>query len=271
MKDTTLFQRGSDLYEKDDIGMYYCGKRVKTAHHTYGPEIRHYYLFVLVNHGTATFYHKNGVIRLKEHDLLVMCPGEKIHYVADTEWSIQWVGLYGKTVERYMQMLAVDGDHPLIHLHKYYEMQQLLEELYQLTGERYEHARCRQMALTYQFFSLLFENQKIKTTPDIAESAKKMMDYNFDKGISVKDISTMLYVSCEHLIRQFAARYTVSPKEYLIEKRMELAKKLLLLDDTSIIEIAHSVGYDDPLYFSRIFKRKVGLSPQHYRKQARSL
>ena len=71
MKDTTLFQFSSDLHDYSDLGMYYCGKRVKTLNHSYGPEIRNYYLFVLVNEGEATFFHKNGVIRLKKHDLFL--------------------------------------------------------------------------------------------------------------------------------------------------------------------------------------------------------
>ena len=58
MKDTTLFQFSSDLHDYSDLGMYYCGKRVKTLNHSYGPEIRNYYLFVLVNEGEATFFIK---------------------------------------------------------------------------------------------------------------------------------------------------------------------------------------------------------------------
>ena len=102
--DNTLFQKACDIYENADIGMYYCGKRINTPNHVYGPEIRNYYLFVLVNKGEASLFHRNGIIKFKAHDMLVMCPGERIHYVAETPWSIQWVGLYGQTVENYMNL-----------------------------------------------------------------------------------------------------------------------------------------------------------------------
>jgi len=266
MKNSTFLQFGSDLHEKNDVGMYYCGKRVDAEHHSYGPEIRNYYMFVLVNKGEATFFHKNGEILLKPHDLLVMCPGEKIHYVAKTSWSIQWVGLYGQTVEQYMDLLSINGENPIVHIQQYYEMEKILNELYDSTGERYEYAKCIQISLIYQFFSILLRNSNQKLCVDMADSAKKIIDYNFDKYITIKDIADSLYVSHEHLTRQFAGRYGLSPKEYLINKRMDLAKKLLSDNDTSITEISNSVGYKDQFYFCRIFKKLTGLSPTDYRK-----
>jgi AraC family transcriptional regulator of arabinose operon len=268
MKDTTLFQFSSDLHDYSDLGMYYCGKRVKTLNHSYGPEIRNYYLFVLVNEGEATFFHKNGVIRLKKHDLLVMCPGEKIHYIAETPWSIQWVGLYGQTVEKYMRLLSIDGEDPIVKVEEYDDMETLLDDLYEMMGDRSEYSRCRQIALIYQFFSLLLRNSSKKSVVDIPESAKRIIDYNFDKNITVKDISNMLYLSPEYLTRQFSEKYNVSPKEYLIEKRIAFAKKMLTESTACISEISNSVGYEDQLYFSRIFKKKTGLSPLEFRKQA---
>ena len=269
MKDPTLFQTESDLHQKSDIGMYYCGKRINAINHTYGPEIRNYYLFVLINEGRATFFHKSGEMKLKNHDMLVMCPGERIHYVANTPWSIQWVGLYGKTVENYMKFLSIDGNRPIVKVEEYYEMERILDDLYEMMGDRSEYSRCRQIALIYQFFSLLLRNSSKKPVVDIPESAKRIIDYNFDKNITVKDISNMLYLSPEYLTRQFSEKYNISPKEYLIEKRIAFAKKLLTESTACIREISNSVGYEDQLYFSRIFKKKTGLSPLEFRKQAR--
>lgn len=271
MKDTTLFQLGSDLHENTDIGMYYCGKRIKTINHSYGPEIRNYYLFVLVNEGQATFFHKSGAIKLESNDLLVMCPGEKIHYIANTPWSIQWIGLYGQTVEKYMKLLSIDGNHPIVKVKEYYEMKRLLDDLYEMIGEKNEYSRCRQIALIYQFFSLLFGNVSQKSNVDITESAKRIIDYNFDKNITVNDIAKMLYVSPEYLTRQFSEKYKIPPKDYLTEKKIESAKKLLRESTANIMEISHSVGYSDQLYFSRLFKNKTGFSPTEYRKQFDSI
>ena len=98
MQDKTLFEHKNHIHTDADIGIYYCGKRVNTLNHVYGPKIRDHYLLVLVNSGKAVLHSKSDAV-LKEHDLFVMCPGEKIHYTALTPWSIQWVGLYGDAVE----------------------------------------------------------------------------------------------------------------------------------------------------------------------------
>ena len=269
MKDTTLFQKYSGLQENTDIGIYYYGKRVNTPNHVYGPQIRNYYLFVLVNKGEASFFHKSGTIRLAEHDMLVMCPDEMIHYVAHTPWSIQWVGLYGQTVKRYMEMLAINGDSPIIHIERYYEMEQVLEALYRLTDTRMEYLRCKQIELVYKFFSILLENVDRRSLGDVAESAQKIIDYNFNRDITVAEIADTLCVDPAYLTRKFTQRFGISPKEYMVEKRIGHAKKLLADTDATVKEIAASVGYMDQLYFSRIFKKKEGVSPLAYRRAAR--
>lgn len=267
MKNITSFETSSDLYENADIGMYYCGKRLETLNHIYGPEIRKYYLFVLINKGEASFFHRNGTIRLKAHDMLVMCPGEKIHYVANTPWSIQWVGLYGQTVENVMKLLKINGDNPLLHIEHYHEAELLLDELYNISGERLEHIRHYQISLLYRLLSLMLKNSSQKTNTDIVSSAKKIIDYNFDKNITIVEIAETLYTDPSYLTRQFSEKLGIGPKEYILEKRIALAKKLLYETDSSIMEISNSVGYADSLYFSRIFKKKTGISPLTYRKQ----
>ena len=78
MKDTTMFEQLMELHFQNEIGMYYCGKRIETLNHTYGPEIRNHYLFVLVNKGTAVMCDREDV-HFGERDLLIMLPNERIH------------------------------------------------------------------------------------------------------------------------------------------------------------------------------------------------
>ena len=245
--------------------MYYCGKRIQTPGHKYGPEIRNYYLFVLVNQGEASFFHKNGTIKLKEHDMLIMCPGEKIYYEAQTLWSIQWVGLYGQTVEKHMCSLGICGENPIIKIENYREMEEVFEELYSVCNSPSAQDRCKELALIYHFFSLLWEKGPRSEAHDIAERVKKILDYNFNRNITMCEIANTLHLDGSYITRKFVEKYAVPPKEYLIQKRMELAKRLLLEAHATVTEVAISVGYEDPLYFSRIFKKRVGISPILYK------
>jgi AraC-like DNA-binding protein len=62
----------------------------------------------------------------------------------------------------------------------------------------------------------------------------------------------------------------MSPQEYLMQVRMEKSRELLLKTDVPIYMVAKEVGYADQLAFSRIFRKKHGLSPEQYRKKHRN-
>jgi AraC-like DNA-binding protein len=61
----------------------------------------------------------------------------------------------------------------------------------------------------------------------------------------------------------------IPPHRYMQEAKLSLARRLLRESDLPITEIADVLGYDDPLYFSRLFRREVGLSPRDYRKDTK--
>jgi len=58
----------------------------------------------------------------------------------------------------------------------------------------------------------------------------------------------------------------LSPKEYILTNKMNLAKQLLYQTDLSIKEISVEIGYDDQLYFSRIFRKRTGYTPSEYKR-----
>lgn len=268
MKDPTLFERQCEVSSDGTLGMYYCGKRVQTPHHSYGPLIRDHYLFVLVNSGEAIL-HGETDLRLKEHDLLVMCPGERIHYDALTPWSIQWIGLYGDAVSHYMKQLGIDGKHPILPVTFYKELEHRMEKIYLLSQETSATAKLSLTGMIYDFFSILFESANLKGTTDYIASAVKIIDYNLSFDLTVEMLAEKVHLNPSYFSRLFVRRMGMSPKQYILEKKIARAKEFLDATEASILEISNSVGFLDPLYFSRIFKKKVGVGPEEYRKQER--
>ena len=59
----------------------------------------------------------------------------------------------------------------------------------------------------------------------------------------------------------------VTPMNYIISKRMDNARKLLINTDKKIKDISNEVGYKDIYYFTKVFKKEIGVSPSEYRKQ----
>ena len=264
MNDTTIKERTSSLHFNNDIGMYYCGRRLNTKNHIYGPEIRNHYLFVLVNSGRAVL-HGTGEQSFGTHDMLIMCPEERIHYEALTDWSISWVGLYGRTVDEFTKRLGIDGKHPIIHIRLYSEIQSIFSELYERSESVSFDTALEITGLLYRFFSLLFVNQNISQKQDLIGTAKKIIDYNYNTDLCVSDLSESLGVSFAHFSRLFRQTLGVSPKQYIVNRRIERAKYLLINTNATIAEISNSVGYEDPLYFSRIFKKETCIPPREYR------
>ena len=77
-----------------------------------------------------------------------------------------------------------------------------------------------------------------------------------------------LHISTNWFIRNFKQHMKISPAQYLLSLRMVNAQSLLENTDYSVGEIAEIVGYDNQLYFSRVFKKEYGISPAQYRKRA---
>lgn len=94
---------------------------------------------------------------------------------------------------------------------------------------------------------------------------KEYLDFNFYKKISIEDISKEFFLSRQYIRNIFVKYMKVSPKQYLQKIRMEKAADLLANTQYSIAIVSYSVGYEDQLAFSKIFKSYHGLSPTQYR------
>lgn len=93
---------------------------------------------------------------------------------------------------------------------------------------------------------------------------------NYDKDISLDDVSRYLNLSPYYFSKLFKSETGTTFVEYLTNLRMERAQELLKDETLSIKEICASVGYADPNYFSRTFKKNVGVTPTVYREGSKN-
>lgn len=270
MQDKTIFELTANINGDKSVGMYYCGKRINTQNHIYGPQIRNHYLFVLVNEGEAVMYEKGNAVRsLSKHDLLVMCPGETVHYKASTPWSIQWIGLYGDAVGELLSQVGINGRKPVIKIGAYHEASSLFEQIYTEAQQRSASSGLKIMSHIYSFFAILLKEAEPAPASDYVSTAKGMIEYNLDQPLSVRMLSDSLNLDPSYFTRIFTKAEGISPKKFILNKKMESAKQLLKNTDASVLEISNSMGFFDQLYFSRIFRKTVGMSPTEYRKTIR--
>ncbi len=93
--------------------------------------------------------------------------------------------------------------------------------------------------------------------------AKNYIADHYVEGVSLKEISSECQISVFYLQRLFKRVFGCSPSGFLEELRMEKAMDLLN-PSTPISEVAYMIGYNDVSYFSRRFKKKIGVSPKQY-------
>lgn len=104
--------------------------------------------------------------------------------------------------------------------------------------------------------------QKEKNT---IQQIEEYIRNNYQKDLNLRDISAMFYLSREHISRRFRQEYNETITDYVTKIRMEKAKELLENPHLKIYEIANKVGYQNEGYFSRLFKKMMGYTPNEYR------
>lgn len=100
---------------------------------------------------------------------------------------------------------------------------------------------------------------------DPLERSITFMKNNIQKQLSVEEIAREFHYSPSHYTALFKKKTGLSPIDYFIRMKIHYACQLLSQRELIIKEIADKVGYEDPYYFSRIFKKVTGKSPEQYK------
>lgn len=105
---------------------------------------------------------------------------------------------------------------------------------------------------------------------DRIKNLLQYMHHNFDKKITLKELSDYAGISETECIRTFRDVVHQTPMEYLISYRIEQAKHLLAETKEPVTNVALMTGFTDSAYFGKVFKRKTALTPTEFRSQSRS-
>ena len=114
------------------------------------------------------------------------------------------------------------------------------------------------------------QHEQKKATGNVQEQIERAAAYfneNYNTKISIDDYAESLHISTNWYIHNFKQSAGMSPAQYILSLRMVNAQSLLERTTYNIKEISEIVGYENPLYFSRVFKKEIGKSPTQYRKE----
>ncbi|HJB96417.1 MAG TPA: AraC family transcriptional regulator, partial [Candidatus Mediterraneibacter intestinigallinarum] len=128
-----------------------------------------------------------------------------------------------------------------------YTAETILEEFHFLIDEKFGRA---------------VRGEKDKET--LAREVKFFLDENYKRRISNQDLTEEFGFVSSYISSIFKTYYGKTPMDYVVECRMEEGKRLLRRGDMKIKAIADRLGYEDSLYFSKVFKKIEGMSPKQY-------
>lgn len=204
-------------------------------------------------------------------NMVLYRPGDVQHYryLVEDHPEVCWIHFTGFEAEsllngcgfrdRHILPCGISSDYPEL-------FRQIIREL-QLKRPCYEEFIPLYLR---RIFAEIHRNQRettLEPCPNRAEMVRAVHDFNesFADEISIKDYAAAHHMSVCWFIRSFRLYMGMTPMQYITSLRITRAKDLLRSTDYSVQEIGAMAGYENPLYFSRIFKKYTGYSPSEYR------
>jgi len=259
-----------------DLNMHRCGIEDCKPSHFWGPAVRDHFLIHYILDGAGTFQVNGITYNLKSGEGFLICPNTISAYKADSKspWSYCWVGFQGLKAASYLAQANLSVENPIF----IYDKDDFLEDCVKqmvATEPSAKTAELRLLSLLYLFLSKLIEVTSKEYPVDKSENTielyiKKGIEYiemNYFRKMSVLELSKHLGLDRSYVYSIFKNFLNASPQEYIINFRMAKACELMSNSALSIGDISRSVGYDDPLLFSKIFKKSKGESPREFRKK----
>lgn len=259
-----------------DLNMYRCGIEDCVSGHSWGPALRDHYIIHYITSGKGTYHIGSNTYKLEKGSGFLIPPNTVISYQADLEepWSYCWVGFHGLKAENYLKRANLSADNPIFSFDRDDSLRTCINEMID-TKKLAKSSDIKLLGLLYVFLSLLVEaseaNKHFENPEDRKEQyVKKAIDFikmNYAQKITVQEIASSVGIDRSYLFSLFKEYLNTSPQDFLINFRIGKACELMENNALSIGDISRSIGYEDQLLFSKIFKKVKGTSPKTFRKE----
>ncbi|QUI21220.1 helix-turn-helix transcriptional regulator [Vallitalea pronyensis] len=228
------------------------------------------YYLIYVNSGQLLCSINGISYRVKEGHMILIPPHQphEIYYTDKVYHEVYWVHFTGYGVPPLLEKLQLldnvyyVGKHPLIED----LFSQMIRDL-QMRRTAYDDVCSGYLIQLISSFSrwvregvsLNFESEVYRVMIYLHE--------HYNKSHTTEALASRCNLSPYYFIHKFKKICGQSPQKYLTCIRIEKAKKMLVESDVQISDIAYVIGYKNPLYFSKTFKRYTGKTPSEYRRE----
>ncbi|TXK44314.1 AraC family transcriptional regulator [Pontibacter qinzhouensis] len=211
-------------------------------------------------------------IELHANTFYIIPKGLPHHYGSSEKepWSIYWIHFSGEQAAQFYRRFEVNAGKEAIYiaykeawLEEFYSLMASLED--EISSEAAEFIYIKTVKL---LSDLIYHDKSQQLAEDDAISASvSYMKKHLKENIQVQELAAQQNLSVSHFSSLFRKKTGFSPIQFFINLKLQKACQFLYFTPLSMKEICQEVGFDDPFYFSRIFKKQMGQAPSDYRKQ----
>lgn len=257
-------------------GTYHLFTRPKLP--THRPKGRLDYQLLYVASGKAHFYFHGQEEIVTAGNMVLYRPKEeqRYYYYGVDHTEVYWVHFTGNNVKNILRKYGIPEQAHVIHTGTSLDYKRLYLQMIQelkLEKPHYEEVLVHYLELLFVMISRL-QGKKTRTKStflmDEMDQAVAHFHSNYNRSISIEEYSREHGMSVSWFIRNFKDYTGSTPTQYLLSLRISNAQSLLESTSCNVTEISEIVGYDNPLYFSRLFKKQCGVSPTEFRKQLKA-
>lgn len=255
--------------ENPELSVYECGWEKCHNQHSYGPVKRQYYLVHYITDGKGEYTVNNRLHKLGKGNIFLIPPEVTTFYKADEQepWTYFWVGFNGIAVKKILKSSGFDSQTLTLKPNNPDKIENIMRSITQYS-ERSASTEYGMLGCLYLLFSELMKNaeniSESKETDNYISKAIKYIAENYSRRISINEVAFHIGLDRSYFFKIFKYSMGISPQEHLINVRMSKAQIMLRDSDMSCHEVAAHVGYDNYNNFSKMFKRKFGMSPKEY-------
>jgi len=216
---------------------------------------------------------ERNTVRLERGMTLTIPPSVAHKYYADNTnpWSILWIHFKGESLAQFPIFETEISPIVLATPEENEMIQRYFMRLFEIAENGYTLGNMiclSQLSITMLSEIYFFEREsKLGKVDRHLTKAVNYMYENLNKELTLEDVAVYVEVSKSYVNLIFKEHIKRAPLEFFTHLKIQQACKYLRLTNMFIYEISENLGYKDQYYFSRIFKKVMGVSPKEYRKQ----
>ena len=237
------------------------------------PRGRRDYQLLYILEGKAHFYFESDERIVNKGEMVLFRPYDHQSYFYFPQDKCQsfWVHFTGSDVEQIIDYYKLPKAENVFYSGSSPDYQWLFEQMIrELQLCRANYKELLTMLLRHIFLLVnRFLKEGSKSGIDALNDIERSIRYfneNYTKNINIEEYAKSLHISACWFNRRFKQVTKMTPLQYILSVRLANAKMLLETKDYNVTETAYAVGFNNPLYFTRLFTKHIGVSPTEYKR-----